>query len=127
MLQAARRPALEWEPVALQAVGVPYPERWRPWLGGMHPGSIYGGVWGPSDSRGPWLLWLIRLCKLALGCLSGCPVASSRRMPLCSSAYADAQTVGLMGLTASGLATRMRRSAHRRLAEARTTYFFLLA
>ena len=30
--------------------------------------------------------------------------------------------VGLMGLTASGLAARMRRSARRRLAEARTTY-----
>ena len=43
-------------------------------------------------------------------------------MPLCSSPYADAQMVGLMGLTASGLPARMRRNARRRLAEARTTY-----
>ena len=43
-------------------------------------------------------------------------------MPLCSLPYADSQMVGLMGLTASGLAARMRRSARRRLAEARTTY-----
>ena len=45
-------------------------------------------------------------------------------MPLCSSPYADAQMMGLMGLTASDLAARLRRSARRRLAEARTTYSF---